>query len=157
MQAELMKQQYELIKGSRAVLLDYCGTISPENLSRIKPSFGPGSISYLLGHISNCYLFWIAETCLKREVTYIDYQQLPSFPEQRKLFVFIDQMMYEFFTWIDNERPISIQFNAGEFEGKASALELFTHATTHEFHHKGQILTLSRQLGYTPADTDIMR
>ncbi len=36
-------------------------------------------------------------------------------------------------------------------------LQLFTHVTTHEFHHKGQMLTMSRLLGYIPADTDAIR
>jgi uncharacterized damage-inducible protein DinB len=36
-------------------------------------------------------------------------------------------------------------------------LELFTHVITHEFHHKGQVLTMSRLLGYTPVDTDVVR
>jgi uncharacterized damage-inducible protein DinB len=36
-------------------------------------------------------------------------------------------------------------------------LQLFTHVITHEFHHKGQILTMSRLLGYIPADTDVIR
>ena len=33
---------------------------------------------------------------------------------------------------------------------------LFTHVITHEFHHKGQLLTLSRILGYVPPDEDII-
>ena len=36
-------------------------------------------------------------------------------------------------------------------------LQLFTHVITHEFHHKGQILSMSRLLGYTPVDTDVIR
>ena len=39
----------------------------------------------------------------------------------------------------------------------ASPLKLFTHVITHEFHHKGQILSLSRHLGYVPVDTDVIR
>ncbi|MFI5159066.1 MAG: DinB family protein [Sphingobacteriales bacterium] len=38
-----------------------------------------------------------------------------------------------------------------------SPFELFTHVTTHEFHHKGQVVSMSRQLGYTPVDTDVIR
>jgi uncharacterized damage-inducible protein DinB len=34
---------------------------------------------------------------------------------------------------------------------------VFTHVITHEFHHKGQILMLARNMGYTPPDTDIIR
>ncbi|MCB0640529.1 MAG: ATP-binding cassette domain-containing protein, partial [Phaeodactylibacter sp.] len=47
-----------------------------------------------------------------------------------------------------------------EFDGKpqeTEALKLFTHVITHEFHHKGQVLSFSRHLGYTPVDTDVLR
>ena len=36
-------------------------------------------------------------------------------------------------------------------------LQLFTHTITHEFHHKGQVLSMSRLLGYVPVDTDVIR
>ena len=36
-------------------------------------------------------------------------------------------------------------------------LQLFTHTITHEFHHKGQVMSMSRLLGYVPVDADIIR
>ena len=41
--------------------------------------------------------------------------------------------------------------------GEAEAFRLFTHVVTHEFHDKGQILSLTRHLGFVPVDTDVMR
>jgi uncharacterized damage-inducible protein DinB len=38
-----------------------------------------------------------------------------------------------------------------------SPLQLYTHVITHEFHHKGQMLSMSRILGYIPVDTDAIR
>lgn len=32
-----------------------------------------------------------------------------------------------------------------------------THVMTHEFHHKGKIMTMGRMLGYTPPDADVIR
>lgn len=37
-----------------------------------------------------------------------------------------------------------------------SALWLFTHTTTHEFHHKGQIALFGREFGYPTPDTDLV-
>jgi uncharacterized damage-inducible protein DinB len=34
---------------------------------------------------------------------------------------------------------------------------VFSHVITHEFHHKGQSMTMSRMLGHLPPDTDVMR
>jgi len=33
---------------------------------------------------------------------------------------------------------------------------LFTHTVTHEFHHKGQVVSLGRRLGYPPPETDLV-
>ncbi len=30
------------------------------------------------------------------------------------------------------------------------------HMLTHEYHHKGQIVTIARMLGYEPPDTDLL-
>ncbi|HEX8506591.1 MAG TPA: DinB family protein [Hymenobacter sp.] len=38
-----------------------------------------------------------------------------------------------------------------------SPLQLFPHVITHEFHHKGQILSMSRLLGHVPVDTGAIR
>jgi uncharacterized damage-inducible protein DinB len=40
---------------------------------------------------------------------------------------------------------------------KLTALELITHVITHEFHHKGQVMTMARLSGFTPPDADILR
>ena len=33
---------------------------------------------------------------------------------------------------------------------------LLTHTETHEFHHKGQIASMARHLGYVPPNTDLI-
>jgi uncharacterized damage-inducible protein DinB len=53
--------------------------------------------------------------------------------------------------------PISAKVPGRDIQLTVTALELLTHVTTHEYHHKGQVLTISRQLGYTPVDTDLIR
>ncbi|PFP27641.1 hypothetical protein COJ96_15565 [Bacillus sp. AFS073361] len=34
--------------------------------------------------------------------------------------------------------------------------KLLTHTITHEFHHKGQIVAMLRQMGYEPPNTDVL-
>lgn len=34
--------------------------------------------------------------------------------------------------------------------------KLFMHTVTHEYHHKGQIMAMARQLGYKPPNTDVL-
>ncbi|MNL32837.1 DinB family protein [compost metagenome] len=64
--------------------------------------------------------------------------------------------MADFISAID-QFDSEIQYEIQNVKSSAKPLKLFTHVTTHEYHHKGQILSLSRHLGYTPVDTDIIR
>ena len=57
----------------------------------------------------------------------------------------------------DTNRPITNKVRSGAIVVNTTPLELFTHMLTHEFHHKGQIMSMCRLLGHTPPDTDVIR
>jgi uncharacterized damage-inducible protein DinB len=65
--------------------------------------------------------------------------------------------MGAFFDSIIENNVETIHFIINGRNETATPLQLFTHVITHEFHHKGQILSRCRQLGYVPVDTDILR
>jgi uncharacterized damage-inducible protein DinB len=144
--SEYAREQYELIKASRHILLEYCSTIAPQHLLHSNASFGRGgSIRNLLVHIANVYESWIGQQALK------------SIADIRSLFDAIDTMIEEFIKKMDSRDMQKITFEFNNEQRLSSAFQIFTHVITHEFHHKGQILSMSRQLGYTPVDTDIIR
>lgn len=152
---ENLKQQYEFIISSREVLLEYCESISIKDILQKNPSFGNASIQYLLIHNANCYKFWIQSQALKQHVDFLEYEKKYTFSEIREIYKEVDSFMKLFIeTKFQTEIPYEIRTGV---KGTAPKLKLFTHVTTHEFHHKGQILSMSRHLGYTPVDTDIMR
>ncbi|MBB6674699.1 hypothetical protein H7C19_28865 [Cohnella nanjingensis] len=35
-------------------------------------------------------------------------------------------------------------------------VQLLLHTVTHEYHHKGQVVTMARQMGYIPPNTDVL-
>lgn len=150
-------KQYSFVRDSRKVLFEYCQAISPGDLTRENASYGRGgSIRNLLVHIANTYEFWIAKTALEMDLDYTEYASCTTMPDVVALFENVDRFMQEFIGRIESPA----QAIAYEIDGKRSAVEpikLFTHVITHEYHHKGQILSLSRHLGYIPVDTDIMR
>ncbi|MCB0457489.1 MAG: DinB family protein [Flavobacteriaceae bacterium] len=152
---ENLKQQYEFIVSSRKVLLEYCEGISEAHFLHKNPTFGNASIQYLLLHNANCYKFWIESEALQQHVDFLDYEKEYTFSEIRKIYEDINNFM-KLFMETEFETEIPFETRTG-IKGTASKLKLFTHVTTHEFHHKGQILSMSRHLGYTPVDTDIMR
>lgn len=154
---EYAKGQYQFIKGSRAVLLEYCKTISTDDFVNRNTSFGRGgSMRNLLVHIVNTYQFWIANVSLQKNIGYPKYEEFGTIEEVTKLFDEVDNFMHEFIEALDTF-PKEIPFQINGKQDAASAFQLFSHAITHEFHHKGQVLSISRHLGYTPVDTDIMR
>jgi len=77
--------------------------------------------------------------------------------ETEKFFTGIDSLIEEFIRVYFEKNMIDIEMNVSDKVIIVSPIKLFTHVITHEFHHKGQILSLSRHLGYVPVDTDVVR
>lgn len=156
--AHYCKAQYELVKGSRAVLLSYCRTVYPKDLVNENNFFGRGgSIRNLLVHIANVYESWIGQQALKKDLSFTAYGSKETIHDLCTLFDTIDGLMDEFIRNMDSPEVQEITYELNNETHKTSAFHIFTHIITHEFHHKGQILSLSRHLGYTPVDTDIIR
>lgn len=153
----LVRKQYEFVRESRQVLFDYCRTLSPTDFTNQNSSFGRGgSIRNLLVHIANTYEFWIAATALRKGIHFAPYDTHHSIADVVFLFEHVDGFMAEFMERLEQPEEEIIYEHYGE-ERAVTLLRLFTHVITHEYHHKGQILSLSRHLGYVPVDTDIMR
>ncbi|MCX2475146.1 DinB family protein [Pedobacter sp. MC2016-05] len=153
----MLKQQYELVLFSRETILDYIKTISHEDFICDNSAFGKGSIRNLLVHICDTYSSWIAERGLGLPSTYPAFDNYSTLNDCIKYFnrvnLFIDQFLNQF----EGNYQEEIQIVRNGTTTKISVLQLFTHVITHEFHHKGQIMSLSRILGYTPVDADIIR
>ena len=151
------QHQYEFVKSSRKVLLEYCKTLSGEDFLIENSTFGRGSVRNLLVHIGNTYEFWIGRESLKKNIKFTEYNSVKNVIEAEVFFSSIDSLLEEFINVYHEKDMIDIEI---DLHGKvivATPLKLFTHVITHEFHHKGQILSLSRHLGYVPVDTDVMR
>jgi uncharacterized damage-inducible protein DinB len=142
-----------MIKGARKVLLDYCGTLSLEHFTAAHPQFGKGgSIRNLLVHICNTYQGWLGKYGIEPDIEFTPFGRIENVDDARQLFATIDLLVADYL-----ERYTDLSEEVRRDEMRVTALQFFTHVITHEFHHKGQILSLSRHWGYTPADTDIMR
>lgn len=150
------KEQYELVKSSRNVLFDFCNTISDADFVNQNTSFGRGgSMRNLLVHIANTYQYWIGNLVLKSNIRYAEYDEFKNISDVIELFGQVDEFVAEFIENMDAYEDIDYEIQ--NVKSSAKPFKLFTHVITHEYHHKGQILSISRHLNYTPVDTDIMR
>lgn len=151
-------EQYGAVLESRQVLFEYCKTISQPDLLMENSSFGRGgSIRNLLVHIANTYEFWIAKNALHENISFTDCDSKQNIDDIINLFKSVDAFMKDFTAHFQLPVIQQIGYEINGKRGSATKLKLFTHVITHEFHHKGQILSISRHLGYIPVDTDIMR
>ena len=149
--------QYELVKSSRSVLIDYCSKISGSDFLTEHTHFGRGSVRNLLVHIGNTYEFWIGEQALNKQMKYLPYAEIRSVQEAADYLSSVDALVAVFAEKYSENYKNELQLSIRNKPVVASPLKLFTHVITHEFHHKGQILSISRHMGYIPVDTDIIR
>ena len=155
---DILLLQYESVKGSRDELLRYCSTISPAHFVQPIEHFGHASIRNLLVHMANASLYWLGEYALKKPVVYGKADAVHTIEDVLPLFQEMDLMMEEFIaTFPDNSKMVVGWVKWVKKDLTVTPLQLFTHIVTHLFHHKGQILTMSRSLGYIPVDTDVIR
>lgn len=156
---QTLVHQYDLIRQRRETLFSYCESLSGEHLVTNVSTFGDRSISYLLVHIANTYLFWIGDFPGVEKSRVAVAEDYASVGRIRDLYSEVDKTVEKFLKVFapSLEQAITNKLPNRNFELTITPLQLFTHVITHEYHHKGQILTMSRHLGYTPIDTDIIR
>lgn len=156
---ELLSSQYGEIKGARDVLFAYCKKMKPEELYKPLSEFNNSSIADLLVHNINTYISWINNFGLDQDWSFYNTADVKSLREIIALFVLVDFFMVEFVEKYRNNflEPLTALIKHRGVSMTLTPMHLYTHVITHEFHHKGQILTMSRLLGYTPVDTDIIR
>ncbi|MBO2010723.1 DinB family protein [Hymenobacter negativus] len=151
--------QYELILEARAALLDYCATLRPADFTAPVPVFNNSSMRDLLVHVAGAYTVWLGEVGLRREVQRPAASRVPDVAAVRALFTEVDALLTDFMRHYASrwQEPMLFDFSRQAKTLTLMPLQLFTHVVTHEFHHKGQVLSMSRQLGYMPVDTDVIR
>jgi len=156
---ELLSAQYELVKGSRQALFTYFETMNDDDLFKQIPEFNNSSIRDLLVHNVNTYIGWVEYFGLDGSRTFYSYADINSLNDIKQLFEQVDLFVDDFLLkYSDDYLTSQTKYVARKgMTLRLSPLQLFTHVITHEFHHKGQMLTMSRMLGYIPADTDAIR
>lgn len=155
---EAATKQYTFVKGSREVVFNFCETINPEDYTQPVENFGRGSIYSTHAHVADTYIHWIGKFALQKEIGYLGQQKTNNIATLRGEFMKVNKLIEEFFEKFYDDPDELIERTIPERGAIGfSPLKLFTHVITHEFHHKGQMMSMARIKGYTPPDTDLIR
>lgn len=153
----MLKQQYDFILSSRNTLLNYIKGISEKDFLTNNSSFGRGSIRNLLVHIGQTYCAWIGERALGIEQEFLAFEKYQTLQDCQIYFNQADEYIGLFIEKFKGNELQEVELHRNGEILTLNPLQLFTHVISHEFHHKGQIMSLSRHLGYIPVDADIIR
>ncbi|QSO52690.1 DinB family protein [Alicyclobacillus curvatus] len=156
--SELLLKQYDLVRKTREALFTFFESLPGDKLHVEMPGFGYPTIADTHLHVAGCYIHWLvkfagirpnAEFPSDEEINAADVAAL------RGWFNKSDAVVEEFLN-ANNGRLLEPIYNDTQGPVGFTPLWLMTHTMTHEFHHKGQIVTMARQLGYVPPDTDLI-
>mgnify|MGYP006187479269 FL=1 len=153
----MLREQYQMVKSSRNLLFKFLRTVYPIDFINENSHFGKGSIRNLLVHIADTYASWIGEKALKKDVLFETYVSFQNIDNCIVYFERIDGYVESFINQYESNLYKEIEILRNEQILMISPIKLFTHVITHEFHHKGQIMSLCRHLNYTPIDADIIQ
>ena len=155
---DILKKQYELVCGSREAVLNYCETMKPEDLNKKIETFNNESIISLMAHNANTYMFWMKRFSEREKFTYFKDEDIADIKDLKSIYEEVNSVVNVFFNkYPDVSTPVEGDLYWLKKIAGFPMYELLTHVMTHEFHHKGQVMTMSRLLGYTPPLTDLLR
>ncbi|MFD0590956.1 DinB family protein [Paenibacillus sp. GCM10027627] len=153
----VLKQQYEYIRITRQSLFSLLENIPLDKLHTALPDFGSGSIVKTHIHVADCYRFWLGSYAFNQKRADFSFATVNEIEHAdvnwiRDRFQLADEAAYRFLEDFDSRwfEPVSNHVKWQEEPWSTTPLWLFTHTVTHEFHHKGQIVSMARQLGYPP-------
>jgi uncharacterized damage-inducible protein DinB len=148
--------QYQLVQKTRKIVFGFLETDVRADLTTPVAVYGNQSVHNKLEHVAFCYLAWLGEYAMK--IPLVFEPRSSSLAELQKLYARVDATVYQFLEKYGdslNEEITGIHNREGLV--KATPAQVFTHVYTHEFHHKGQYMTMCRMLGHTPPETDLGR
>lgn len=153
---ETLKKQYALLQRPRGILFNFIETEVGGDWNTPVAAYENKNIQSLMEHTASCYFAWLAYFCMRQPYGSIKDKDFGTFDDLRMLYKKVDETVATFLQSFDGkmETPITA-LHWDEEVLTFTPLQLFTHVITHEFHHKGQIVMMSRILGYVPPETDI--
>ncbi|MDR6725989.1 putative damage-inducible protein DinB [Paenibacillus amylolyticus] len=154
---DVLTSQYEMIKRTRESLFRMCESMSPTAYVQPVEALGGDSIRNLHVHVTDCYRVWLGVRGLGKSMPKIKPESIRDVQQMRELFGATDSLVAEFLQDFSSNWNPDIQTSWMSETTESTELWLFTHCTTHEFHHRGQITKIARLLGYIPPKMNLSK
>ncbi|MDM7914044.1 MAG: DinB family protein [Candidatus Eisenbacteria bacterium] len=136
-------------------LLEFLGSLPVAVVQQPSPGAAGKSIADILRHSLGTIEFWMSvlEGRSHEAFPAEEHSDIPSLARLARL---VDGRLQKLLGEADPEwfgRSHSFRFPDGHEEDLVPAWVVL-HVLTHEYHHKGQVVSIARSLGYTPPETD---
>jgi uncharacterized damage-inducible protein DinB len=135
---------------------DHIETIPREQFVKDVPGFGFSTLQRQLVHVFNCEGLWI-HALQGLEYDDCNPSACPTIDEVKHLRQQVSKGTSDYLSRITDRQlntDTELRFPDGDIVVRTPALVLH-HVFTHAFHHKGQMVTMCRALGYPAPDTDL--
>lgn len=154
MMIQILQQQYTLVQHTRSIVFGFLASEVSDDLDTPVPAFDNKTIRNLLEHSAFCYYNWLA--CFAMQCPPLTGQDNTTLDHIHRLYSRVDDTVAIFLQTFQEKMELSITgIHNSMGQLSATPLQVFTHVLTHEFHHKGQIMSMCRLLGHQPPDTDV--
>ena len=151
-----VRKFYDWTHASLTLLLNHLSTIPATDYTKDVPGFGFPCVRAQVVHILNCEGFWI-HTLQAIPFDDQDPANWPAVSDARLLQREVRTRTLNYLSRLSDQNliaPTELHFPDGDVAVRTPAL-IFHHVLTHAFHHKGQIVSMCRILGYPAPDTDL--
>jgi uncharacterized damage-inducible protein DinB len=141
---------------SLTLVLDHLSTLPEGDYAKELPDFGCPALRAQMIHIFNCEAFWI-HTLQALPFKDKNPGSCPDILSARALQRSVTANTLAYLSGLTDEQlnaNTELHFSDGDIAVRTPALILH-HVLTHAFHHKGQIVSMCRALGYPAPDTDL--
>lgn len=130
---ELLKTQYELLLGSRGVMLDFIEKELSERITEPIAVYNNSNVRYLLIHSANTYLHWLANFGMHKGLSFTDDKTVADIEAIRKVYTETDRIVNEFLEHYKESLNQPVTNHLRGIELSLTPMQLFTHVLTHEF------------------------
>ena len=154
-----LRDLYSWVQAARERVFAWAESLPAEIYTQERPDFAYGSLRNVQAHIADCYFAWIGVRGLGLPLgsERLDTSAAVDVAAMRRVYNEVDGVLEQAFTqFTQPDGFLDVQFHDEAL--RVTQRWLVMHPITHEFHHKGQMLTMGRILGwpYPPGpDTDL--